>query len=107
MSKIMMNLDQTIVRMVFQNYGAEKYYESQIQSTEYITGSAKYKESETNENYLGLLGHTDKSFSTILHQNGVNGLEIQTKEGQWILNDPPSHSSFIYVASDAFKVGLI
>ncbi|XP_031277694.1 probable 2-oxoglutarate-dependent dioxygenase AOP1 [Pistacia vera] len=60
MSKIMMNLDQTVVRMVFQNYEAEKYYNSHIQSTDYVTGSAKYKESETNENYLGLFGHTDK-----------------------------------------------
>ncbi|KAJ0008459.1 hypothetical protein Pint_29990 [Pistacia integerrima] len=56
MSKIMMNLDQTVVRMVFQNYG-----------------------------------------------DGVNGLEIQTRDEQWILYDPPSHSSFIYLASDAFK----
>ncbi|KAJ0006748.1 hypothetical protein Pint_30003 [Pistacia integerrima] len=103
MSKIMMNLDQTVMRMVFQNYGAEKYYDSHIQSTDYVTGSARYKESETNENYLGLLGHTDKSFSTVNHQNGVSGLEIQTRDEQWILYDPPSHSSFIYLASDAFK----
>ncbi|XP_031282263.1 probable inactive 2-oxoglutarate-dependent dioxygenase AOP2 [Pistacia vera] len=67
----------------------------------------EYKESGTNENYLGLLGHTDKSFSTVIHQDGVNGLEIQTRDEQWILYDPPSHSSFIYLASDAFKVGLI
>ncbi|XP_031282287.1 probable 2-oxoglutarate-dependent dioxygenase AOP1 [Pistacia vera] len=103
MAKIMMNLDQTIVRMVFQNYGVEKYFDYYVGSMNYVIGCSKYKESETNESYLGLLAHTDKSFSTTIHQNGVNGLEIQTKDGQWILYDPPSHSSFIYLSSDAFK----
>lgn len=101
----MMNLDQTVLKMVFQNYGVEKYYDSQIKSTDYVTGSSKYKESEKNENYLGLLVHTDKTFSTIIHQNDVNGLEIQTKDGQWILYEPSSYSSFLYLAADAFKVG--
>ncbi|KAJ0006753.1 hypothetical protein Pint_30005 [Pistacia integerrima] len=102
-SKIMMNLDQTVLRMVFQNYGVDKYYDSQIRSTDYVTGSSMYKESEKNENYVGLVIHTDKTFSTIIHQNDVNGLEIQTKDGQWILYEPSSHSSFLYLAADAFK----
>lgn len=103
----MKELDLTIVRMVFQNYGVEKYYDYYVESMDHVIGCTRYKESQMNNSYLGLLSHTDKSFSTILHQNGVNGLEIQTKDGQWILYDPPSHSSFIYLSSDAFKVGLI
>ncbi|XP_031282289.1 probable 2-oxoglutarate-dependent dioxygenase AOP1 [Pistacia vera] len=103
-SKIMMNIDQTVVKMVFQNYGVDKYYDSHVGSTRYVTAGAKYKQlDKNNENYLGIVTHTDKTFSTILHQKDVNGLEIQTKDGQWILYQPPSHSSFIYFAADAFK----
>ncbi|KAJ0006752.1 hypothetical protein Pint_30006 [Pistacia integerrima] len=102
-SKIMMNLDQTVMKMVFQNYGVDKYYDSHVGSTRYVTGCSKYKKPEKHEDYLGFMIHTDGSFSTILHQNEVNGLEIQTKDGQWVLYEPSSHSSFIYLAGDAFK----
>ncbi|KAJ0074978.1 hypothetical protein Patl1_34353 [Pistacia atlantica] len=99
----MMNLFQTVVKMVFQNYGVDKYYDSLVGSTRYVTACAKYKKPEKNEIYVGIGINTDKIFSTILHQKDVNGLEIQTKDGQWILHKPPSHSSFIYSASYAFK----
>ncbi|KAJ0007447.1 hypothetical protein Pint_30011 [Pistacia integerrima] len=78
-SKIMMNLFQTVVKMVFQT---DKYYDSLVGSTRYVTACAKYKKPEKNEIYVGIGINTDKIFSTILHQKDVNGLEIQTKDGQ-------------------------
>lgn len=33
---------------------------------------------------IGVKIHTDKTSISILHQNEVNGLEVQTKNGDWI-----------------------
>ncbi|KAJ0008453.1 hypothetical protein Pint_29996 [Pistacia integerrima] len=40
--------------MVFQNYGVDKYYDSDVRSTQYVTACSKYwKPDEKDENYLG------------------------------------------------------
>jgi hypothetical protein len=93
--------------MVFENYGVEKYCESHMESTTYRLRFYKYNEvDDQNESKLGLPVHTDKSFTTILHQNHVPGLEIQTKDGKWIRFEP-SPSSFLFMAGDAFMVSVI
>ncbi|KAM1156218.1 hypothetical protein EV2_027709 [Malus domestica] len=52
---------------------------------------------------VGPVSHSDKDFNTILHQNHVNGLEINTKDDEWIMFDPRQPSSFLFIASDIFK----
>lgn len=102
-SRHVSELEQMVKRMVFQSYGVEKYYDSHMESTNYLLRLIKYIEPETNEKKLGCQIHTDKSFITILHQNEVNGLEIGTKDGQWI-RFGPSPSSFVVIAGDALLV---
>ena len=101
----MMELNQIVTRMVFENYGVEKYYDSHMEDTIYRPRLHKYREVDDKETKLGLPVHTDKSFTTILHQNHVLGLEIQTKDGQWIGFDS-SPSSFLFLAGDAFMVSI-
>ncbi|KAK0596815.1 hypothetical protein LWI29_019315 [Acer saccharum] len=100
-ARTMMDLDQMVIRMVFESYGVEKYYDSHIVSTDYVLRFNKYK--EYIEDHIGLPIHTDKTLTTIIHQNHINGLEVQIRDGEWVTYDPPSHSSFLYFAGVAFQ----
>ena len=101
---MVLELDEMVTRMLFENYGVEKYYDSHMESTTHSLGILKYTEPQKTGTNEGLPNHTDKQFTSILHQNGVKGLEIKTKDGEWIGFDP-SPSNFIFLAGDALQVG--
>ncbi|PRQ48186.1 putative oxoglutarate/iron-dependent dioxygenase, isopenicillin N synthase [Rosa chinensis] len=103
--KVMKELDQAVTRMVFENYGVEKHHDDHIESSFYCFQFSKYAEPKISGSNVGIVSHTDKNFTSILHQNQINGLEIYTKDGEWIGFDPhPLPSSFIFIASDVFQV---
>ncbi|XP_030531734.1 2-oxoglutarate-dependent dioxygenase AOP3-like [Rhodamnia argentea] len=93
-------LDHMVVRMIFENYGLEKCYDSHVASTSYLLRILKYRAPETSDQGDNALPrHTDKTFLSILNQNRINGLEIKTKEGEWIGIDLPPNA-FIVMAGD-------
>ncbi|CAN8288186.1 unnamed protein product [Cochlearia groenlandica] len=94
-------LDQMVTRMVFESYNVEKHYEPYIESTSYLLRVLKNRAPNTETPSLGFITHTDKSFTTILHQDQVNGLEMETREGERINIDLSSPSLFMIVAGDA------
>ncbi|KAK2984900.1 hypothetical protein RJ640_008665 [Escallonia rubra] len=98
---VLAELDQLVMRMVSQSYGVEKYYDLLLGSTSYLLRLIKYRGPQPDEKKLGIVPHTDKSFMSILHQRQVKGLEIKTKDGEWILVDPSPSSSFVVMAGDA------
>ncbi|KDP37164.1 hypothetical protein JCGZ_06220 [Jatropha curcas] len=99
-AKLVAELQELLVRMLCESYGIDKHSESRNKSTTYLLRLLKYRRSQAETN-LGFKGHTDKSFISILHQNHVKGLEIRTKDGEWISYEPSSFSSFAVVAGDA------
>lgn len=99
-------LDQMVTQMVFESYNVEKYYKPYIESTTYLLRVLKNRAPNNNKPNLGFVTHTDKSFTTILHQNQVNGLEMETKEGERININLSSPSLFMIVAGDALMVKL-
>ncbi|KAM1787349.1 hypothetical protein ACFX11_037750 [Malus domestica] len=102
-AKVLAELDQTVTRMVFENYGVEKYHDDHVRSMFYNLKMIRYEKPEKLDSDVGLKIHTDKNFSTIIHQNHINGLEINTKDDEWVLFDPPP-SSIIFIAADGFQV---
>ncbi|PRQ50795.1 putative oxoglutarate/iron-dependent dioxygenase, non-heme dioxygenase domain-containing protein [Rosa chinensis] len=100
-SKLVAELDEMVTKMVFENYGVERLYEPHMASTTYLLRCFKYRAPQLNETDMGLHPHKDKTFISILHQNEINGLQIKTKDGQWI-DVEPSPSSFLVMAGDAF-----
>lgn len=102
-AKQMLELDNMVTRTMFASYGVDKYHKSCVKSKGNLVRVMKYGVPKSDEPNVGLPPHSDKGFTTILHQNQVNGLEIETKDGHWIsVEFPPS--SFIVIAGDALKV---
>ena len=104
--KQMEELDKMVMRLVFEKYGAEKYYNSHMESTTHTVAFLNYNEPQKTGTNTGLKNHTDKHFTFILHQNRIKGLEIITKNGEWVGFDP-SPSTFIFLAADALQVGYL
>ncbi|KAM7257384.1 hypothetical protein ACFE04_013125 [Oxalis oulophora] len=100
-------LDRTIRRMILESFGLEKYVDEHLNSTEYLLRFIKYKKPQTVEDKIvGLIAHTDKNFVTILHQNQVGGLELQSRDGDWIPVKPSSTDSFIVFAGETLYAWL-
>ncbi|XP_021811788.1 2-oxoglutarate-dependent dioxygenase AOP3-like [Prunus avium] len=102
-AEVMAEIDEAVTGMVFESYGVEKYHDDQFRLTFHNLRLIKYKVPEKLGGDMVLRSHTDKTFSTILHQNYVNGLEINTKNDEWVAFDPLP-SSVVFIAGDAFQV---
>ncbi|KAK6787480.1 hypothetical protein RDI58_016005 [Solanum bulbocastanum] len=101
-SKIVAELDNKVVRMLFESYGIVKNCESYLESTTYLLRYLKYNTPKTKETSMVFPPHTDKTFTTILYQNHISGLEVQTRDLRWItLEFPPS--SFVVMAGEALR----
>ncbi|KAJ6308763.1 hypothetical protein OIU76_018365 [Salix suchowensis] len=93
-------LDHIVRRMIVESLGLEKYLDEHMNCTNHLLRVMKYKGPETTETKLGLTSHTDKNMVTILYQNQVDGLELQTKDGSWI-DLKPTPDSFVVMIGDS------
>ncbi|WMV34621.1 hypothetical protein MTR67_028006 [Solanum verrucosum] len=98
-SEQLSKLDQIVNRMILESLGMEKYMDEHMNSTNYLLRLMKYKAPQSSETEMGMNVHTDRSNLTILYQNQVNGLQILTKDGQWI-NVDPTPDTFIVMIGD-------
>lgn len=94
-------LDYTIQKMVFRSFGVERYLDSHTASTLHALRLLRYGAPETEEARPGGITHYDTNFVTMLQQNHVNGLEVETKHGDWI-KVTPSASSTIVMLGESF-----
>ncbi|KAK2986825.1 hypothetical protein RJ640_011050 [Escallonia rubra] len=86
-------------------FAVEKYHKSHVEASTYILRVIKYRDPQSSEtNIIGCGVHADMSFTTILHQNQVSGLQIKTKDGEWIDVAPSTSCSFIVMAGYPFTV---
>lgn len=108
MSSKMMALNFTILEMLLESFGVGKHYNSHVENTTSVMRFMKYKVPPSNNNNdtssaaVGLVPHTDKSALTVLCQNKVQGLEILTKQGQWVQVSVPKGAVVVFVG-DALK----
>ncbi|MBA0628111.1 hypothetical protein Godav_022882 [Gossypium davidsonii] len=101
-SEQLSELDQIVRRMILESFDLEKYMDEHMGSTNYLLRVMKYKGPKTTETKLGLHSHTDKNIVTILYQNEVDGLEVLSKEGEWINVKPSKHSFTVMIGESLY-----
>ncbi|WJZ85205.1 hypothetical protein VitviT2T_004753 [Vitis vinifera] len=102
MATKMLELNFIVLKLILESLGMEKYYNSQKENSASVFRLMKYTVPPSNDSAIGLVTHTDKNILTILCQNEVQGLEVLSKEGNWIrLNF--CKDSFIVIIGDLLK----
>ncbi|KAK8692659.1 hypothetical protein V6N13_070266 [Hibiscus sabdariffa] len=99
-------LEKTVLRMILESFGVEKYTDELSESTNYQLRAMKYgKPKPCSDPTLGIVAHCDQNLMTLLYQNEVNGLEIENKVGEWISIRPSLHS-FVVIIGETLSVWL-
>ncbi|CAI0457703.1 unnamed protein product [Linum tenue] len=109
LSEMVSELDQTVRTMTLESFGLEKYMDEHMSFASYHLRVMKYEAIDsqaTLDPQLVLRVHTDKGLITILCQNEVEGLEFETKKGEWVKYTPTSPSSFVVLAGDSLHAWL-
>jgi len=102
----MQELNFLVMKMIYESFGIEKLYDSFLEEITSILKVMKYKVPPSDtESAIGLVAHTDKNAITILCQNEVQGLEVQTKNGDWAQVMVPENA-FTAIVGDTVKVNL-
>ncbi|CAI0391904.1 unnamed protein product [Linum tenue] len=104
-------LDRLVRSMILESIGVDKYLEQHISSTYYTFRMMRYESPETidrtiREKKVGLKAHVDQNTLTILHQNQVDGLDVQTRDGEWI-SVKFAPQCFLVLVGESFKVSSL
>ncbi|XP_058114469.1 probable 2-oxoglutarate-dependent dioxygenase AOP1.2 [Magnolia sinica] len=101
-TKKLVDFEKIVRMMILESLGVGNYHDSLTDSLKTLLRVIHNKQPPTmSVSAPGIAPHTDMNFLTILLQDEVNGIEILTKEGQWI---PvfPSPNSFTIFCGDSF-----
>ncbi|CAL1360639.1 unnamed protein product [Linum trigynum] len=97
-------LDRSVRRMILESVGVDKYLEQHINSTYYTFRMMRYESPETIDRTVRMKPHTDKNIVSIFHQNDIDGLEVQTRDGVlWLPANFAPDSSFYVVIGESFR----
>ncbi|KAL2346794.1 hypothetical protein Fmac_000794 [Flemingia macrophylla] len=105
MSIKMLDISFLIMKMIVEGYGLPQHYISDVENMKSSCNSRliKYHVPESNNDCeTGLLSHSDKNTLTVLCQNGVQGLQVLSRDGKWIELEIPQHG-FVVIVGDVLK----
>ncbi|KAE9609216.1 hypothetical protein Lal_00020554 [Lupinus albus] len=106
MSSKMLELSFLIMKMIVVGYDLPSHYSSDAENMKStsLLRLIKYHgpEERNDESETSLLAHTDKSALTILCENEVQALQVQTKTGKWI-NIKIPQQGFLVIVGDVLK----
>ncbi|XP_061960601.1 probable 2-oxoglutarate-dependent dioxygenase AOP1 [Populus nigra] len=91
--------EKLIRRMILESMGLDNYMDEHMSSTSCVLRVMKYQAPQITEPTY-TKHHTDKNLITILYQNQVDGLEVQTKHGMDEWSIAPALPSIDFCKSD-------
>ncbi|KAG2700031.1 hypothetical protein I3760_07G214400 [Carya illinoinensis] len=98
--KLLDELEHILELMILDAYGLGEKNKSIVECKITLLRLMKYKAPPSGESMEGFVAHTDKGLFTILCEDQISGLEVETKDGQWIKLSP-SPSSFVCFVGDS------
>ncbi|KAK9051237.1 hypothetical protein SSX86_027863 [Deinandra increscens subsp. villosa] len=96
-------LDRMVRKIIMESLGLQQYSDDHMNNTKHLLRVAKYKgvDRDETDSITGLTSHIDKTTLSILYQNKVEGLELQTRAGEWIRVEQ-SLDSFTVFSGEVF-----
>ncbi|TVU20229.1 hypothetical protein EJB05_36428, partial [Eragrostis curvula] len=94
-AKLLLELEETVRRMVLEALGVAKYHDAMNESTWHLFRMWEYKavpsaEQEEEVGFGAPGSHQDTNTLSVVWQHEVDGLEVQTRDGDWIRVEPAS-----------------
>ncbi|KAK4277129.1 hypothetical protein QN277_015174 [Acacia crassicarpa] len=108
MSEELLELNLELMKMIVEGFDLPKHYVFDVERMKSTSNfrMIKYKpppsSSSGQDLETGLIPHTDKCAITTLCQNDVQGLQVLSKQGQWIDVNVPRHG-VVVVVGDILK----
>ncbi|XP_074585531.1 putative 2-oxoglutarate-dependent dioxygenase AOP1 [Curcuma longa] len=102
-------LELMVVRMILQSMNVENHYDSLAESLTHGVRLSEYGIPLDQETKLALNAHVDSNMLTIVCQYQVDGLEVQTRDGEWIqaVSQPNSFSVMLGESFRAWSNGRL
>ncbi|TKV92143.1 hypothetical protein SEVIR_9G144400v4 [Setaria viridis] len=98
-------LEESVQRMVMEGLGVPEYHDAMRESMRHVFRMAHYNapggDAEGKEVRYGT--HQDCSMLTVVCQHAVDGLEVQTGDGEWIHFRPSSPASLVVIAGNELR----
>ncbi|OEL30008.1 putative 2-oxoglutarate-dependent dioxygenase AOP1.2 [Dichanthelium oligosanthes] len=105
-AKRIADLEEAVRRMLMEGLGVAKYHDAVSESTRHVFRMSRYEatggDAEGKEE-IRYGTHQDCNTLTIVCQHQVDGLEMQTRDGDWILVRPSSPASLVVMAGNALR----
>ncbi|TVU20226.1 hypothetical protein EJB05_36425, partial [Eragrostis curvula] len=101
-AKRIAELEEAVRRMVLEELGVAKYDEHLNASSWHLFRMSEYKAPNAAEKTVRYRSHQDTNMLSVVCQHEVEGLEVQTRDGETILVKP-SPTSLVVMAGNALR----
>ncbi|KAL6848895.1 hypothetical protein ACP4OV_021478 [Aristida adscensionis] len=100
-TKRIFELEEAVRRMVMEGLGVVNYHGALSESTWHLFRMSEYYKAP-NAAEVRCGSHQDSNLLSVVCQHEVDGLEVQTRDGEWILVKP-SPTSLVVMAGNAIR----
>ena len=98
-------LEAAVRRMVLEGLGVAKYHDALTASMWHLFRMSEYQAPSAAEKTVRFGSHQDSNLLSVVCQHEVEGLETQTRDGQWVLVRP-SPTSLVVMVGNALRVRI-